>query len=336
MHPAAPVPRQTRPATDSWFDQLDDLPASRQLSAQRHGAALVSERQAAVVGAARASVPAPAPAPVDQAQGLRQLFTSPTIRCVPVVSNPELDDGGALLERLCTAFAEQGLRTLVVDAGEHARAPAELAGFDLAEGIEPLSPQVSYLAARGLALRYVDASGSTSGFLDALIDAAPDTDVLLVHAGATDLVRLFARRVQELQANALRPLVLCDERAESVTHAYAAIKLLATRAGLMTHDLLIAAAPGSARASQVAQRLARCADDFLGAVQHDWVAVDPAETAVAAPSLRLARMAREQLACALAQPLSDSAFAALSAELPMPRRAALPSAGPRERGTGRR
>jgi flagellar biosynthesis protein FlhG len=313
-----PAPRVTRPATDSWFDQLDALPASRQLHAQR-------------MGAVRAS----APAPLDQAHGLRRLFISPTIRCVPVVSNPEMHDGGALLERLCTAFAEQGLRTLVVDGGEHARAPSELAGFDLAEGLEALSPQVSYLAARGLALRYVDAGGSTSGFLDALIEAAPDTDVLLVHASASELVRLFARRVQELQANTLRPLVFCDDQPEAVTHAYAAIKLLATRAGLMTHDLLIGLTPQDARAAQVAERLARCADDFLGAVQHDWVAVDPLESAEAAPSLRLKRLAREQLACALPQPLSDSAFAALSADAPVPRRAALPSAGPRERGTRR-
>lgn len=313
------APRVTRPATDSWFDQLDELPASQQLLAARSGAAR-----------------APAPAPLDQAHGLRRLFASPTIRCVPVVSNPEMADGGALLERLCTAFAEQGLRTVVVDGGEHARAPAELAGFDLAEGLEALSPQVSYMAARGLALRYVDASGSTAAFLDALIEAAPDTDVLLVHASASDLVRLFARRVQELQASSLRPLVFCDDQPEAVTHAYAAIKLLATRAGLMTHDLMLGVAPSDLRAAAIAERLARCADDFLGAVQHDWVAVDPVESAETPPSPRLKRLAREQLACALPQPLSDSAFAALSAELPMPRRAALPSAGPRERSLVRR
>lgn len=313
------APRVTRPATDSWFDQLDALPASQQLHASRHAGLS----------------PASAPAPLDQAHGLRRLFTSPTIRCVPVVSNPEMADNGALLERLCTAFAEQGLRTLVVDGGEHARVPAELTGFDLAEGLEALSPQVSYLAARGLALRYVDASGSTSAFLDALIEAAPDTDVLLVHASASELVRLFARRVQELQANSLRPLIFCDAQPEAVTHAYAAIKLMAGRAGLMTHDLLLGLAPRDPRAAQVAERLARCADDFLGAVQHDWVAVDPAESALAPPSPRLKRLAREQLACALPQPLSDSAFASLSADAPRPNRAALPSAGPRERGSRR-
>lgn len=290
-----------RPATDSWYNQLDELPTSPAPLAVR--------------------------APADQAQGLRRLFVSRTMRCIPVVSNPAIAFGGALLERLCSAYAEQGLRTLVVDAGERARAPAELASFDLAEGLEVLSPHVSYLAARGLALRFVDAGGSTSSFLDALAEAAPEVDVLLVHASAAELARLFARRVQELQAGGVRPIVLCDEQADSVTHAYAAIKLLATRAGLMAHDLLFSAVPDSPRAARVAERLARCADDFLGAVLHDWVAVDPGEAATDGPSLRLKRLAREQLACALPHTVSDSAFGALAGEPGA--RAALPSLAPR-------
>lgn len=302
------TPRVTRPATDSWYDQLEDLTDTHALQA----------RQAA--------------GPVDQAHGLRRLFSSPTMRCIPVVSNPSMAFSGLLLERMCSAYVEQGLRVLIVDAGENARAPAELTSFDVAEGIEVLSPQVGYLAAQGLALRYVDASGSTSGFLDVLVEAAPDTDVLLMHASASELARTFARRVQELQAGSLRPLVLCDEQPEAVTHAYAAIKLLSQRAGLMAHDLLICAPQDSARAALLAERVARCADDFLGAVVHDWVVVDPAETAEDAPSLRLRRLAREQLGCALPQPLSDSAFAALAADVPSGRRAALPARGPRERG----
>ena len=135
----------TSPALDSWFDQLHELPAS----------------------------PAPLPPaasaarelPVDQADGLRKLFTGHTLRCIPVVSNPAIAFGGALLERLCTAYAEMGLSTLVVDAGERARAPRELAGFDLAEGSERLSPRTRFLAARGLPLRFVDANGSTASFL---------------------------------------------------------------------------------------------------------------------------------------------------------------------------
>ena len=65
------------PATDSWFNQLDELPA-REL-----------------------------PLPADQAQGLRRLFASHTVRCIPVVSNPSIAFAGAMLERpvhgLCRA-----------------------------------------------------------------------------------------------------------------------------------------------------------------------------------------------------------------------------------------
>ncbi len=42
---------------------------------------------------------------------------------MPVVSNPHMAFGGVLLERLCTALAEHGLHTLVVDAVASAPAP---------------------------------------------------------------------------------------------------------------------------------------------------------------------------------------------------------------------
>lgn len=270
------------PTADHWSDEFD-APAQ---------------------GAGPSSPPSPF---IDQADGLRRLFAGRTLRFVPVVSNPSVTCGGAMLERLSTVYAEQGLSTLVVDAGERARAPRELTRFDLSEGIEMLSAQVSYLAARGLPLRYVDASGSTTSFLDALARASGDADVVLLHAPATDLARLLARRVQSHEATALRPILLCDERADSVTHAYGAIKLLAARAGLMAHDLLISAAANSPRAKVVAERLARCADNFLGAVLHDWVAIDPREAATVAPSLALQGLARGQFACALVQRVSDLA-----------------------------
>jgi flagellar biosynthesis protein FlhG len=97
--------------------------------------------------------------PLDQADGLRRLFAHARVCVVPVVSNPNVAFGGVMLERLCTAFAEHGKHTLVVDAAERANAHAEMALLDLAECIEPLSAQVSYLAARGLPLRFVDGAG---------------------------------------------------------------------------------------------------------------------------------------------------------------------------------
>ncbi len=220
------------------------------------------------------------PMPLDQADGLRRLFARHRVKFIPVVSNPHVAFGGMMLERLCAGFAEHGLHVLVADASERASAASELAMMDLADAIEPLSAQVSYLAARGLPIRHVDASGSTAPFLQALADAAPQADVVLVHAGAPtwracSRAAELARRSGDDSA-LVRPLLLADDRPASVTHAYAAIKLLTQRAGLVVHDLLLGAAPHSPRAERIAMQLATCADDFLGAVLRDWVRLDPA------------------------------------------------------------
>jgi len=230
--------------------------------------------------------------PLDQADGLRRLFAHARVCVVPVVSNPNVAFGGVMLERLCTAFAEHGKHTLVVDAAERAHAHAEMALLDLAECIEPLSAQVSYLAARGLPLRFVDAAGSTASFLQAVTQAAPHCDVVLVHASASELCRLFARSAEPER---VRPLLLADDRPASVTHAYAAMKLLTQRAGLVVHDLLLGAAPQSPRSERIAMQIATCADDFLGAVLRDWVRIDPACDATELPSPELRRLVREQL-----------------------------------------
>lgn len=251
--------------------------------------------------------------PLDQAHGLRRLFAHARVRFVPVVSNPHVAFGGVLLERLCTAFAEHGLRTLVVDAAERANAPAEMALLELAACIEELSPQVSYLAARGLPLRFVDAAGSTDSFLQIAADAAPRCEVVLIHAPASDLCRLFAR---SHASNPVCPLLLADDRPASVTHAYAALKLLVQRAGLMVHELLLGAAPQSPRAARIALQLATCADDFLGAVLRDWAQIDPATDATEAAAPALRRLVRQRLGTA----------AEANPAPPLPARALRPSA----------
>lgn len=246
------------------------------------------------------------PMPLDQADGLRRLFAHSRVCMVPVVSNPNVAFGGVMLERLCTAFAEHGRHTLVVDAGERAGEPSDAALMDLADAVEPLSANVSYLSARGLSIRYVDARGSTAPFLQAVCDAAPMADVVLVHASASDLCRLFARNAQ---FPGVRPLLLADDRPASVTHAFGAMKLLTQRAGLVVHDLLLGAAPRSPRAERIAMQLATCADDFLGAVLRDWVQLDPASDPGEAPTPALRRMVREML-----QPVVDPLAAAPTLE----------------------
>ncbi len=102
--------------------------------------------------------------------------------------------------------------------------------------------------------------GSSPRFLQAVGEAAPLADVVLVHAGAAELGRLFAGRT-------VRPLLLAAIIRRASPRPTRRLKLLAQRAGLMVADLLLAAAPEqSPRAERIAAKLAHdCADPFFGA-----------------------------------------------------------------------
>jgi flagellar biosynthesis protein FlhG len=200
-----------------------------------------------------------------------------------------------MLERLCAAFAERGARTLVVDASERASEASEMALLDLAECIEPLSPQVSYVAARGLPLKFVNAVGSSHDFLQAVAHAAPAANVVLLHATPADLCRLFGRSSRAADAAPACPLLLADDRPRSVTHAYASMKLLAHKAGLMVHELMLGARDDSPRGERIALQLAVCADEFLGAVLRDWLRVDPCAGAATPPTAAVRYWVRERL-----------------------------------------
>lgn len=229
------------------------------------------------------------PAPLDQASGLRRLFAGNRQRVLPVAANPHIGFSGVVLDHLTAALVARGHRVLVVDAADRSPAPPEMSVIDLAGCIDRLSAQVGYLPARGLPLAYVDTRGSAAGFLEALAEAAPQADAVLLHANATDLARMFMRR-------AARPMLMGSDHPESIKHAYAACKLLAQRCSLMTFDLLLAADPRNPRASQVAGRLASCADGFVGAVLHDWAVIDPASGPQDAPDVALDRLVAAQMA----------------------------------------
>lgn len=227
-------------------------------------------------------------APSDQAQGLRRMFAARPLRHLALVSNPHVPWTGVVLERLTSALAALRLRTLVVDAADSAPAPSELAAIDLATCVETLGPQLTYLAARGLPLRHVDARGSAASLLDQLETAAPAADVMLLHAGASDLVRLFGARVP-------RVMLLAGDAPDSVTHAYAGMKLLALRCGLMRFDLLLTLPPRHRLARRIGERLASCAEAFLGAVLPAPVMVDPAAEPGEPPDDALLRLAAAQV-----------------------------------------
>jgi len=231
----------------------------------------------------------------DQAAGLRRMFAGAAPCFVPVVANPHVACGGVLLERLSTALVERGARVLVVDAGERASAAGEMALVDLAQCVERLSPHVWYLTARGLAIRFVDATGSTRRFLDRVADAAPECDAVIVHAPPGELCRSFGHGRQSgvafLGDEAPCPIVFAEDRPASVTHAYAAMKLLAERAGFAVSELMLAAAPGSPRAPRIAAKLASCADHFFAGVLRDWARIDPAGDPCEPPGDDLRRIA---------------------------------------------
>lgn len=261
--------------------------------------------------------------PLDQAHGLRQLFSGHRVRFVPVVSNPHIGFGGLMLERLCSAFGSHGARTLVVDAGERAAKADAAVLVDLAGAIEHLSPQVAYLAARGLPALCIDAEGFTSALLDAIADAVVgpvgEIDVVLVHAPAADLCRLFSRNdPRHAACHSVVPLLLCDDRPTSVTHAYGALKLLAQRAALQVHDVLLGAQAASPRAARIADQLASCAELYLHATVRQALRIDPAAQANHPAPAELQRWARHWLnspgVSAAARP-ALGAHASLSASL---------------------
>ncbi|MBL8347992.1 MAG: flagellar biosynthesis protein [Rubrivivax sp.] len=210
--------------------------------------------------------------PLDQAEGLRQLFAGRAGRARQVIAlaaNPHVAFNATVLDRVAAMLSCLGRQVLVVDAALSAPAPNELARLDLAAGIEPMMPGVAYLPARGLLMQYVDTRGSAARFVEALFDAVPSADVVLVHAEAADLARMLVRTVA-------RPLLMAADHPESLKHAYASCKLLMQRTGLATFDLLLAASARSPRILSIVASLRGCADSFLGALVHDWALIDPA------------------------------------------------------------
>jgi flagellar biosynthesis protein FlhG len=218
----------------------------------------------------------------DQADGLRRLFPASRTRFVAVAANPDVAFAGLALERLAAACADAAqTQVLVVDAARGT--PGEMAAVDLSACVERLDDSLLYLAERGLPMRHVSPRGSCEAFLAAAAASAPEAGVVIVQAEAPELGRLFARR-------APRPLLLAADHPQSVTSAYANMKLLAQRYGLMAFDLLLVAAANSPRSARIADHLSATADRFVGAVLHDWAAIDPAAQDLAPRALqRLAR-----------------------------------------------
>jgi hypothetical protein len=252
--------------------------------------------------------------PLDQADGLRRLFAGRRQVLLPLVANPHVAFSGVVLDRLASVLAAMKRKVLVVDAAAMSPQPPELAALDLGACIEPIAPRVGYLPARGLPLAHVDTRGTAWGFVDALTRAAPQADLLLLHADATDLARIFRHR-------AARPVLLGADHPESIKHAYAGAKLLAQRCNLLSFDLLLAAPPHSPRAEAIANSVAGCAEGFLGACLCHWALVDPAADPAEPADASLHTLLQTQLAL-------DASAPAPGAYAPSAHRAAFATAAP--------
>ncbi|HSI52106.1 MAG TPA: flagellar biosynthesis protein [Ideonella sp.] len=244
--------------------------------------------------------------PSDQADGLRRLFSGQQVQIVPVVANPHVDMAAVMLERLSLAFAELGAHALVLDAADSSPLPNELIDMDLPSCIERLGDSVSYLAARGLPRRHVNSRGSSEAWLAAVEQAAPFAHVIIVHAEARDLCRL-------LGAREVCPVLMAGLESVSLTEAYAAMKLLSQRLGLMAFDLLVGMASRPRRAERVADRLSSCADNFLAAAMRNWAAVDRDIALNKPASPELSQLAEDQLT-GLAAPSSFAPSPALAGQ----------------------
>ena len=241
------------------------------------------------------------PPPTDQADGLRRMFAARQGVLVPVVANPHVEHHGAVLARLASVFAEQGLNTLVVDAADTAPEPGELAFIDLGACVESLAPQLAYLAARGLPMQFVDTRGSCASFVPRMMSVVQDVDVVVMHAEARVLARMLGDQP-------LRPVLLASGVGESITHAYAALKLLVQRLGLMSFDLVMPSNKGRGPTpAQVSRRVSDCADRFLGAALHDTATIDPDIAFGAASGPDLMRLAAAQLRVPTAAPVMPPA-----------------------------
>jgi flagellar biosynthesis protein FlhG len=124
--------------------------------------------------------------------------------------------------------------------------------------------------------------------LDALRDAAPAAEAMLVHASAAEVSRVFRDRV-------MRPILLVSDELDSVKHAYASLKLLQRRNGWSTFDLLMLARPGRLRPQRAVQSLAECAERFIGVALHDWAQVDPRVAPQHSTGTDLQRLVHAQL-----------------------------------------
>lgn len=239
---------------------------------------------------------------VDQADGLRRLFSARSVRFIPVVANPFVADQAALTGRLCAALEDLRLYTLLVDASGAGTGPSwhrpEGGWHGLASRVEVLTDRIARLAVPEWAV------SATPEALQALTEVAPLSQAVLVQGSATVLAALFGLSGRVLSRP--RPIVVCDAREESVKHAYGELKTLVRRADWRGYNVLMSADEGAPAAWHVPGRLAQCAERFLGGVMHDCVSMAPSMPVTLRSAELLAGFMESSLDAAAAFVLPDA------------------------------
>jgi hypothetical protein len=211
--------------------------------------------------------------------------TSHAVRFVPLVANSQVLCIDEVLEGLASAWIALGRNPLIVDAASTSPVAPAAAALDLGACVQTFAGSAAYLAAGDLPRRHVDTHGSAARLLTELQRAAPHADTIVVHADATDLARIFKHRQAQ-------PLLMAVDEPESLKQAYAGWKWLSMRCEWVNARLLVAQA-SSERADQIAQTLAHCADQFMGAALVGWSTIDKRDAH--APRPQLLELAAAQL-----------------------------------------
>lgn len=158
---------------------------------------------------------------LDQAAGLRRQCQGQWVRVLGIVSNPAAPWSGVMLELVTDALSSLGHHTLLVDGSETAGPPNSWARIDLRWAVQQRHAHYAYLAARGF-LREQRSLGKPAAQLRSeLADAAPQADVVVVHAPAEELCAL-------LQGMPWSPLILADASPKSLAHALVSLQRLGT------------------------------------------------------------------------------------------------------------
>lgn len=209
-------------------------------------------------------------ASIDQADGLRRLFTPVGLRFLPCVDGAPGVGHTTVLTWLAAALANSGKRVLLIDGarGRLARTLGHRPRYELLDVLSgdqsfedvalPHASGVSVLpAARGLRMMAEGGYGIDSLY-EPMAGAERRYDCVWILAEPQILGPLFA-------GTAAEPFVLTTVRADAMTAAYAAIKTLKNDYGLSRFWLTINQAADEREALQAVMRLCQCARRFCSA-----------------------------------------------------------------------